>query len=74
MNHRKRIMCQLPYKRLARGASVRYFASPLESLVSSGSPVSPAFLGWDPLPPHLAARFVTPTHYSHRVCDKRLYI
>ena len=67
MNPRKQIMCQLSYKRLACGASVRYFALPLESLVSPGSPVSPASLGWDPLPPHLAARFVTPTHYSHRV-------
>ena len=67
MNHRMRIMCQLSYKRLARGASIGYFALPLGSLVYPGAPLSPASLGWDALPPRLAARFVTPTHYSHRV-------
>ena len=30
-------------------------------------PLFPASRGCDPLPPHLAARFVTPTHYSHCV-------
>ena len=45
MNHRTWIVCQLSYRvrRLARVASISYFALPL---VSPGSPLSPASLGW----------------------------
>ena len=43
---------------LMHGKSIHYIALPLGSLVSLRSPLSPASLGQDSLPPCLEARFV----------------
>ena len=68
MNHRERIMCQLSYRRLARGASIRYFGLPLGSLVSPGSPLSPASLG------RIIYLVLWPRLTDHIVCNTRLCI